>query len=335
MPPLGSHDINRDRARRILVSGAIVVDLLGRYSSDFVRLEWNTAPQCVAFDAMQSLTYLIESCGGCASNIAYNLALIGMSPMLASAVGADFPKSLFANLERVGVDLDGVKVWGAETLTPRSVTLTDRTGRQFSFWAANGIGPEQSQSIEAYCLQQPAELVVVASNLPTIMLSDLQTAATCHQTVLWAPGGDIAGLNREELLTAWTNSNYIVINETEWQTSQTIMGDDAPNWPEGLRAVVITKSARGSTIMQKEHEPLDVSAVTSDRITDPTGCGDAFVAGFVCGLISGFALQACAQLGSTVAAFNLESLGTQRHIVTSAQIADRLRETYGATISWC
>jgi adenosine kinase len=315
----------------VVVSGAMILDLLGQYPHDFATYDWQCPPQCLAFDATQSLTHLVESSGGCASNIAYNLALLGVHALLVSAVGGDFPETHYANLKRVGVDLSGIQRHGPESITSRSVTLTDRAGRQFTFWASNDIGPEKSPALDSYCRRHSPELVIVASNLPAIMLSHLRGACSSPTKLLWAPGCDITSLTREELQAAWTMSNYIVMNEVEWQCALTALGVEEPVWPEGLQAVVVTRGERGCSIYQNGLEPITVPAVAADKIVDPTGCGDSFLAGFAYGLTQKLDLRTSARIGSSVAAFNLESRGTQHHEFTLAQVKARLRKAYGET----
>lgn len=317
-----------DRLPTVLISGAVVLDLLGYYSAEFDRLEWASAPHCVAFNAMPSLQGLVESYGGCAANIAYNLALLGLYPCLVSAAGSDFEASYRPHLERAGVDLSAVRVLPGKSFTPRAVTVTDRSGRQFSFWAANEVKPDHFPSILDLCRQRRPELVIVASNFPATMLEHLQQACLCQVPSLWSPAGDVCYLDRESLQQAWTASHYVVVNDSEWLSVKTIFGGTNPPWPPGLRAVVVTQGARGCKILQRGRRPLSIRAARTHEALDPTGCGDAFVAGFAWGLLHGLDLPACARMGSVLAVFNLESRGTQCHELSLSILRDRIRRDY-------
>jgi sugar/nucleoside kinase (ribokinase family) len=50
--------------------------------------------------------------------------------------------------------------------------------------------------------------------------------------------------------------------------------------------------------------PFNVEAV------DATGAGDAFAAGFLCGVTRGFSLQECARLGNAAGALCVTQIGT-------------------------
>jgi hypothetical protein len=59
---------------------------------------------------------------------------------------------------------------------------------------------------------------------------------------------------------------------------------------------------------------------------DPTGVGDAYRAGFLAGLAWDVSLERCAQLGSLLASYTIEVVGTQESaLVTCSSGASRMR----------
>ena len=62
---------------------------------------------------------------------------------------------------------------------------------------------------------------------------------------------------------------------------------------------------------------------------DPTGVGDGFRAGFLSGLAWGLGHERCAQIGSTLASYVLETVGTQEYVVTREGFLERFGEAYG------
>ena len=63
---------------------------------------------------------------------------------------------------------------------------------------------------------------------------------------------------------------------------------------------------------------------------DPTGVGDSFRSGFVAGLAWGLSLERCAQLGSMIATYVIETMGTQEYRFTKTEFVSRFEEAYGA-----
>ena len=58
--------------------------------------------------------------------------------------------------------------------------------------------------------------------------------------------------------------------------------------------------------------------------------GDAFRAGFVAGMAWEADLERCAQIGSTLAAYVIETVGTQEYSFTAEEFTARLADSFGA-----
>ena len=75
-------------------------------------------------------------------------------------------------------------------------------------------------------------------------------------------------------------------------------------------ALIVTRGEHGSSIVTAA-ERFDVPAVPPHRIVDPTGVGDAFRAGLVCGMRRGIPWDVAGRMGSVAAALGLEAVGPQ------------------------
>lgn len=90
-----------------------------------------------------------------------------------------------------------------------------------------------------------------------------------------------------------------------------------------LEIVVVKHGPRGCAVYG-EGERIDVPAFVVDEI-DPTGAGDCFDAGFLCGLLEGLDLRDAARLGSAAGALNAAALGPMEGRIDRASVA-RLME---------
>jgi adenosine kinase len=72
-----------------------------------------------------------------------------------------------------------------------------------------------------------------------------------------------------------------------------------------------------------------VAAAREVRRADPTGVGDAFRAGFLTGLAVDLGLRHSAELGSMLATYVIETVGTQEYTLGKARFLERLAEAYG------
>jgi adenosine kinase len=62
---------------------------------------------------------------------------------------------------------------------------------------------------------------------------------------------------------------------------------------------------------------------------DPTGVGDGFRAGFFAGISWGLSLERAAQVGSLVAAYVIETVGTQEYVILPEEFIKRFEDAYG------
>jgi adenosine kinase len=67
-------------------------------------------------------------------------------------------------------------------------------------------------------------------------------------------------------------------------------------------------------------------------VVDPTGCGDAFRAGLLYGLASGFDWSTTGRLASLLGSIKIAQRGGQNHRFTRDEIGDRYREAFGSRI---
>jgi ribokinase len=72
-----------------------------------------------------------------------------------------------------------------------------------------------------------------------------------------------------------------------------------------------------------------VPAVPVERLVDPTGAGDAFVAAATAATVAGCDPVGAARLGSTVASFVVEREGAQTNLPTPERLAERYRDAFG------
>jgi adenosine kinase len=94
----------------------------------------------------------------------------------------------------------------------------------------------------------------------------------------------------------------------------------------GCRA---TLGAKGARIEEHGQPTITVGAPTEKAKVDPTGVGDSFRSGFLAGLSWGLGHERCAQLGSMIATFCLETKGTQEYRFDRDEFISRFLLAYG------
>jgi adenosine kinase len=88
------------------------------------------------------------------------------------------------------------------------------------------------------------------------------------------------------------------------------------------RTIIVTLGELGSKVFTPEDE-ISVSAIKPQRVEDPTGAGDSYRGGLICGLIRGKDIEQCARMGSVCASFAVECYGTQEYRFSPEEFNER------------
>jgi adenosine kinase len=124
-------------------------------------------------------------------------------------------------------------------------------------------------------------------------------------------------------------ATYLFSNEYESHMIESKTGWSAEEILERVGTQVTTLGADGVRITARDAETIEVKAATGVTAVEPTGVGDAFRAGFLAGLEWGFGHERAAQIGCVLAAYVVETVGTQEYSFTHEQFVERVRGSYG------
>jgi sugar/nucleoside kinase (ribokinase family) len=74
-----------------------------------------------------------------------------------------------------------------------------------------------------------------------------------------------------------------------------------------MQAIVVKRGSRGCTVYSRDGK-VDVPSYRVPEV-DPTGAGDCFDAGFLCGMLENLSLEECARTGAAAGALNAAAFG--------------------------
>jgi len=306
---------------KIVVTGSIAYDYLmsfpGKFTEHFLPEHMNRV----------SLSFLVDTMdkrrGGCAPNIAYTLALLGERPRLMATAGEDFGEYR-AWLEAAGVDtslakqIDGkfCASFFCSTDVDNNQIASFYTGAmadagQLSFWTARDCG-----------------LAIISPNDPGAMVQYAEECRTLNIPFIFDPGQQCARMGGDELRDGVTGATMVIVNDYELELLRQKTGLDESDLLTVAKALVVTRGEHGSSVLTRDGR-ADVSAVTPDRIVDPTGVGDAFRGGLMKGIALRLPYEACARIGSVAATYALEHLGGQSHSYTWDEFRERYERHFG------
>jgi adenosine kinase len=306
---------------RIAVTGSIATDHLMTFDGLFG--EQLLPDQLNALSVVFLANGLEVRRGGTGANIAFGMGMLGQSPQLIGCVGKD-ASDYVGWLSDHRVDVSGVRV--SETLnSPRFTVTTDNAQNQIGSFYPGAM----SEAAEISLDDIEVDLVLVSPNDPGAMLrhtaeckaKGVPFAADPSQTLTFLDGDAIKALV-EGAAYLFTNEYEagLVAQKTGWSDAEIL---------DLVETRITTHGAKGSIITRKGQPDLHVGIVEADVVADPTGTGDAFRAGFLTGRAWGLGLERSAQIGSLLATYVVETIGTQEYTFTPQEFLARFAKTYG------
>jgi adenosine kinase len=175
------------------------------------------------------------------------------------------------------------------------------------------------------------DLIVISPDDPEAMLRHSEVARQAGIAIAADPSQQMARMSGEDIKNLITGATYLFMNEYELALAIQKTGWSDREILEQVKYRVVTLGSEGARVESLHGETIKVTTPKEKSKTDPTGVGDSFRSGFVAGLAWGLNHERCAQLGSMIATYVIETTGTQEYRFTSAEFLARFKEAYGAS----
>jgi adenosine kinase len=133
----------------------------------------------------------------------------------------------------------------------------------------------------------------------------------------------------EDLRSFIDQATWVTVNEYEWSLMAERTGWNEAEVTRRVAALVITHGGEGSTVYTDDGK-LAIPPAPARSVVDPTGCGDAYRAGLLHGLLHGLPWEKTARIASLLGSIKIESRGTQNHTFTAAEFRRRYETLFGS-----
>jgi adenosine kinase len=265
--------------------------------------------------------------GGCAGNIAYNLKLLGGNPQILATVGKDFgPYQDW--LSTLGISKDLIKVC-PESYTAQAYITTDLDDNQITAFHPGAMSFSHENPIPE---DRSIRLGLISPDGKEGMIQHAREFVEKGIPFIFDPGQGMPMFDGPELLSLIEQSTWVTLNDYEAQLMQDRTGMKAEEIATKVKALIITKGSHGSLIYT-EGRVIEIPPAKPVATRDPTGCGDAYRAGLVHGILEDYDLETTGRIASLMGAIKVESPGTQNHGFTLQEFKDRYRESFGSSLS--
>lgn len=287
-----------------------------------------------------------ETPGGVARNVAENLARLGLSTQLISALGDDAAgRGLLAQAAGCGLSTQGCLL-ATDEPTGSYTAVLDAAGEMLAGFAAMSVAARLTPEFlsRSSAQRSMARLIVADLNLPAdsvaLLLQEAHanigkpTAAPLLIVAVSVPKmahlpADLRGLHSLILnlaeLQALTGLPLTQMTSSAAALQQALDAVHA----RGARHVLLTRGADGLVCSSAGHPAhyLAAASLVAADVVDVTGAGDAFAAGVAAGLFHDpTQLRAACQIGLHMAALTLQTTATVHPQISPTLLTEMLTE---------
>ncbi|MGD9841342.1 MAG: carbohydrate kinase family protein [Steroidobacteraceae bacterium] len=266
--------------------------------------------------------------GGCAGNIAYSLKLLGGQGAPMATVGHDFaPYKEW--LTQQGVELQYLKPIANE-FTAQAFITTDLNDNQITAFHPGAMMHSHIQTVPT---DGSVTLGLISPDGRDGMIQHAEQFSAANIPFIFDPGQGLPMFNGEELLRFVDQATYVTVNEYEGQLLSDRTGLNHEQLAQRVDALIVTHGAQGSVI-HTQNGKLTIPTATPKAVNDPTGCGDAYRAGLIYGLMHKLGWEVTGRIASLSGAIKIESHGPQNHRFTRDEFATQYQQAFGQALNW-
>ncbi len=265
--------------------------------------------------------------GGCAINIAYNLKLLGEDPLPMGTAGQDFePYRQWMN--SCGIRQDHIRVID-DVFTAQAFITTDLDDNQITAFHPGAMNQSELNRIGD---ASGVKLGMVSPDGRTGMVEHAAQFAAAGIPFIFDPGQGMPMFNGDDLRQFIEQATWVTVNDYEWQLLKDRTGWDVDDVRQRVEGLIITRGGEGSLIHTGSGD-YQIPCAKPQTVADPTGCGDAYRAGLLYGLLHGLDWETTGRIASLMGAIKVESHGTQNHSFTRKEFAQRYRDNFGQSLT--
>jgi len=261
--------------------------------------------------------------GGCAANIAYNLRLLGENPLPMATVGQDFgPYREW--LERKHIHTGHIRALD-DVFTAQAFITTDLDDNQITAFHPGAMNFAELNKVSD---ATGVKIGIVSPDGRTGMIEHAAQFAKAGIPFVFDTGQGLPMFDGKDLRRFVEQCTWVTVNDYEWQLLMDRTGWDVADVTKHAKALIVTRGAEGSVIYAAGEE-FEIPTAKPKAVEDPTGCGDAYRAGLLYGLLRDLDWETTGRIASLMGALKIECHGTQNHSFTLDEFKRRYKSSFG------
>src|SRR5690606_31550186 len=308
---------------KVLICGSVAFDTIAVFEGHF--------KDHILADNIQSLSVsffvptMRKEYGGCAGNIAYNLRLLGGNPVPVGTVGAD-AADYIVYMQQLGIDTSMIRVL-PDLYTPQCFITTDLDNNQIASFHPGAM----ERSAENDLSGRSAAWGIVAPDAKEGMFAHARRMHAQGIPFVFDLGQAMPLFSGNDISEMLSMAHILTANDYEASIVEQRTGRSMRDIAQSLQGVVVTRGGEGATLYADGSE-THIDPIKVEHVVDPTGCGDAYRAGLLYGLVQNWSLADACRLANVMGGFKIASRGPQNHRPSLRDISAALRQHYGVNL---
>lgn len=268
--------------------------------------------------------------GGCSTNICYLLAKLNKKALPMIRLGELDTKELgfYDYLKDAGVCMDAVELVKDEA-TSNCYLLLDEEKNHITIFYPGAQDGKYSKPMDKEFFEQSKYAVITVGAYE----DNVEFFNKCRETktpLIFGMKSDFEAFPVDFLKEILLYSEIIFTNEVEREEIEKLysLNSITDLFDKGnARVIITTLGKKGSMYYEKTDEGIKtgtIGAAEENPVVDTTGSGDAYIAGFIYGLLENMSIEQCCNRGSVLSSFIIEKMGC----ITNAPTLEQYNERY-------
>jgi adenosine kinase len=263
--------------------------------------------------------------GGCAGNIAYGVKLLGGYGRPMGTVGRDFD-AYRDWMDSCGISREFVRQLD-DAYTAQAYIMTDLDDNQITAFHPGAMNYAHLSKVP---MDAGITVGIISPDGREGMIQHAEQFAEAGIPFIFDPGQGMPMFDGNDLLRFIEQTSWLALNDYESKLLQERTGLSLEQLAERVRAVVVTRGGDGS-LVYTGGRLVDIPAARARVAKDPTGCGDAYRAGLLYGLMHDMDWETTGRIAALMGAIKIEHYGTQNHCFSPEEFRSRFKEAFGYT----
>jgi adenosine kinase len=261
--------------------------------------------------------------GGCATNIAYNLKMLGEEPLPMATVGQDY-EPYRKRLKELGIKQTHIRQLD-NTFTAQAFITTDLSSNQIIAFHPGAMNFSEKNKVGD---AKNVKIGMVSPDGRTGMIKHAEQFKKKKIPFIFDPGQGMPMFGGDDLRKFIEEATWVTVNDYEWELLKDRTGWTEQDITSRVDALIITLGGKGSEIHTKDNT-YTIPAAKPKSVEDPTGCGDAYRAGLLYGLLNKLDWETTGRIASLMGSIKIEHQGPQNHKFTLEQFKKRYKAAFG------